>query len=182
MTARVRVYMACSFDGFIAGPDGDLAWLTAPREQAGDLAADPAALDFAAFMGEVGCLLMGRSTYDMVQSFGQWPYGETPTLIATRRPLTSDQPTVSAMAGTIDELITAARERAGSGDVYLDGGALVQQALAAGLVDELTITFVPVLLGQGIRLFDGLVDRNTLQFVGHHPMPNGMLQVRARVL
>lgn len=182
MQSRVHVYMACSFDGFIAGPQNDLSWLHAPRTVAGDLEPDDGALDFQTFMGTIGCLLMGRTTFDMVQSFGQWPYGDTPTLVATRRPLNTDIPTVQTAAGRIDELVEQARRIADGRDVYLDGGQLVQQALRAGLVDDITATLVPLLLGQGTRLFDDLVERATLQFVGHHPMPNGMLQIRARVL
>ena len=73
---KVCVYMACSLDGFIAGRDGDLSWLHALREEAGDVSADGGALEFGSFMATVGCLLMGRRTYDTVESFGQWPCGE----------------------------------------------------------------------------------------------------------
>lgn len=182
-TSAVRVYMACSLDGFIAGPENDLAWLEAPRPP-GDLPADARALAFDAFMAQTGCLLMGRTTYDTVQGFGlpTWPYGDTPTLVATHRTLVDPPGTVSAIAGTITELIAAARARAGTKDVYLDGGNLVQQALNAGLVDELIITTVPILLGSGTRIFEHLTARTTLQFTAHHAMPNGMVQLHARVL
>jgi len=65
--------------------------------------------------------------------------------------------------------------------VYLDGGDLVRQALNAGLVDEITTTFIPVLLGQGVRLFDDLASSTKLQFVAHRAHEGGLLQVTVRV-
>ncbi len=69
----------------------------------------------------------------------------------------------------------------GDKDVYLDGGDLVQ-ALHAGLVDEITATFLPVLLGKGVRLFDDLASRTKLQFVDHRTHEGGFLQVTVRVI
>ena len=179
--SRVRVYMASSLDGFIAGPDNDLGWLQEDHSGPGDLPADPEALGFAAFMGQVGSMLMGRTTYDTVEKIGQWIYGETPVLVATRRPLEPMASTVQAMAGDIGELVAQAKVLAGGKDVYLDGGDLIRQALDAGLVDELTISYVPILLGAGIRLFDSLVASSSLQFTSHRAMEGGMLQVSAQV-
>jgi dihydrofolate reductase len=173
--------MACSFDGFIAGPDNDMGWLEKDHGAPGDLEADPKALQFEAFMSEVGAMLMGRTTYDFVESTGQWPYGDVPVVVATNRQLSPVAETVRAAAGSIEELIVEAKELAGKKDVYLDGGALIQQALNAGLVDEVVATFVPVLLGEGVRLFDGLVDRTALQFVAHHTLGGGLVQVTARI-
>lgn len=175
---RLRAYMACSLDGFIAGPGDDLSWLEATRS--GPLMPDPQALDFETFLVQVGCLLMGRRTYDTVAGFqGAWPYGALPVRVATSRPLSSPLDMVSPVAGSIQELVATAKRVAGGKDVYLDGGALVQQALKAGLVDELILTYVPVLLTAGVRLFDDLVGPIELRFTAHYAMPNGMLQLWA---
>lgn len=131
--------MGCSLDGFIAGPEGDLSWLETARS--GGLPPDPQALDFETFMNQVGCLLMGRRTYDTVAAFaGPWPHGEVPVQVATSRPLRAPSATVTPVAGSIEALVAGARRTAGAKDVYLDGGALAQQALKAGLVDELILT------------------------------------------
>jgi dihydrofolate reductase len=182
--ARVRVYMACSFDGFIAGPDHDISWLHQDHSHEGELPKDPDALEFDVFLSQVGAMLMGRATYEVVApmaAVGPWSYGELPILVATRRPLTPVVSTISAAQGTIEELIEQAKALAGDKDVYLDGGDLVRQALDAGLVDELTITFVPILLGQGIRLFEGLHTPRALQFSARRAFGGGMLQVSAKV-
>ncbi|MFK7985238.1 MAG: dihydrofolate reductase family protein [Sandaracinaceae bacterium] len=181
-SSRVRVYMACSVDGFIAGPDNDLAWLTEDRAHPGTLAEDADGLGFVVFIEQVGAILMGRTTYDVVVAMGEWPYGETPVLVATRRPLDPVNETVSARSGDIAELISEAKKLAGDKDVYLDGGALIQQALNAGQVDEIVATYIPVLLGSGVRLFDGLTSRTNLRFTSRAMLEGGMLQVTAKVV
>ena len=179
-TGRVRVYMGCSFDGFIAGPDHDISWLDESYSADDDLKPDPDVLTFERFMSEVGAMLMGRTTYGIVERFGQWHYGETPVIVATHRPLAPMAETIQAAAGPIEELVERAKALAGEKDVYLDGGDLVRQALNAGLVHEMTITFLPVLLGKGVRLFDDLASITKLQFVAHSAHEGGFLQVTVR--
>jgi dihydrofolate reductase len=179
---RVRVYMGCSFDGFIAGPEHDVSWLNESYAADGDLTPDAAALGFEEFMSQTGAMLMGRSTYSVVEKFGQWPYGETPVLVATHRPLVPMAASIQTASGPIEELIGMAKQMAGEKDVYLDGGDLARQALDAGLVDEITATFLPILLGKGIRLFEDLASARRLQFKAHHPDKGGLLQVTAAVL
>lgn len=176
---KVRVYMACSFDGYIAGPGDDIAWLHEDHSSPGALPEDPEALGFEAFMSQVGAMLMGRTTYEVVEGFAQWPYGETPVIVATHRALEPTAPTVRAAAGDIGELVAQAKEAAGARDVYLDGCALIQQALAAGLVDEMTLTLIPVILGGGTRLFDGTAPRQALVFGPSRAFSRGMMQVTA---
>ncbi len=174
----IRVYLACSLDGFIAGPDDDLAWLD-PGEAP---PTDTSALTFEAFLGEMGAMVMGRRTYDVVTAMGHpWPYGELPVLVATHRPLEGAPPTVRAAAGDIDALLDQALALSGGRDVYLDGGNLVRQGLEADRVDELVITWMPILLAGGVSLFDGLTQRRTLRFGEVHPY-GSMRQVRAEVL
>lgn len=168
--------MACSLDGFIAGPDDDLEWLNEPEP----VQTEPTeALEFGAFMAQVGCMLMGRRTYDVVSGFGKWFYGDVPVHVVTHRPLEPVVETVRAVTGDIEQLVSVALETAGGKDVYLDGGNLVRQALDAGLVDELIITTMPILLAGGVPLFDGLLRRQSLEFVAHHSYGN-KLQIIAR--
>lgn len=178
-TSRVRVYVACSLDGFIAGPDDDLSWL-APSEPPPQGPAPPSdALEFNAFLDQVGSMLMGRRTHDVVAAMGVWPYGDIPVLVATTRPLEAASPSARPVRGDIAALMAQAKDAAGDKDVYIDGGDLIRQAIDAGLVDELCITFVPILLGDGIRLFDGLQGRTKLHFLDQH-MYGEMLQVTMR--
>jgi len=169
MAARIRVFIASSLDGFIAGPDDELDWLSAPAGTEDT---------FTPFMAETGALLMGRRTYDVVEGFdGAWPYGDTPVLVATRRPLSPAQPSVRAVTGTIEELVEQARAAAGDKDVYLDGGALIRSALDADLVDELTVTVIPMILGAGIPLFAGAARRHPLALVSQRAIGGGLVEL-----
>jgi dihydrofolate reductase len=171
--------MACSLDGFIAGPDDDLSFLQdAPPPSELDVH-DDAVLTFEGFLGQVGAMLMGRNTHDVVKGFGVWPYGDMPVLVPTHRPMDPAADTVTAVSGDIGDLLARAQAAAGDRDVYLDGGAVIHQALNAGLVDEMCVTLVPTLLGGGVRLFDGLIQKSQWAFVGHARMGH-MVQLTLR--
>jgi len=165
--SRTRVFIASSLDGFIAGPNDEIDWLSS----------DGAEDTFTPFFTEVGALLMGRRTYDVASSFDGWPYGDTPVLVATHRPLAAAQPTVRAVSGSIEELIAEAKAAAKGRDVYLDGGALIRCATDAGLVDEITVTLIPIILGAGLPLFAGAGHRHPLDLVSARPIGGGLAEL-----
>jgi dihydrofolate reductase len=172
---RVRVFIATSLDGFIAGPGGDLSWLPEPS---GDSVSDDHG--YAAFMADIGAMLMGRATYDTVLGFGiEWPY-KVPVLVASSRPFAPAHASVRGVAGDIASLIEQARATAGERDVYLDGGSLIRQASDAGLIDDLIITIVPVILGAGAPLFAGVEQRRRFELTNHQAFDNGLVQLRYR--
>ncbi|MBM3635013.1 MAG: dihydrofolate reductase [Actinobacteria bacterium] len=165
----IRVFIAMSRDGFIAGPDDDLSWL--PDGHAGE------DYGYEAFMAAVGGLLMGRRTHDVVAGFGiDWPYGDRPVLVATHRPLDADEPTVRAVSGTPAELVAEARAVAGDRDVYVDGGLMIQQVLGAGLLDEMIVTVIPVDLGEGVPLLAGDEQWGLLTLAERRTFPSGVEQ------
>lgn len=172
---RVQVFIAASLDGFIAGPDDDLSWLPTDQQPG------PGAIGFDTFLADVGAMLMGRRTYDTVMGFDAWPYEDMPVLVATTRELGRARPTVRRVTGSIGELLDEALQVADGRNVYVDGGNLVQQALAARRVDELIVTIAPVLLGRGVRLFGDLDEAFSLQFAP--PTSFGsMVQLRAEAM
>ena len=159
--SRIRVYMAISLDGFVADAEHGVDWL--PHEEVHETEA----LGFGEFIEQVGCMLMGRSTYDFVAGFdGPWSYPErVPVLVASTRDLTPKVPQVRRVEGDIEELLAEAKREAGGLDVYLDGGRIVQAALEKDLVDELVLTRVPKALGAGIPLF--APPRKDFEIVSH---------------
>ncbi len=181
MAGLVRVYIATSADGFIAGPDDELDWLANPTP---DAQVPAGVLGFEVFLAEVGAMVMGRRTYDVVRGMGgDWPYGGTPVHVRTTRMLDDAAPaTVRAVTGPIDACLDAALEVAAGRDVYVDGGATVRDALDAGRVDELIVTVVPILLGRGVPLFAGLRRRHPLRVVSHLDYGGGMVQWRYRTV
>ena len=179
--SRVRVYIATSLDGFIAGPGDDLSWLTGPDAANPGGETDPEALTFDGFFADVGAVLMGRGTFDVVRRMEWWGYGDRPVLVATHRELGEDvRKTVRTVSGSIERMVAEAKKSAGGKDVYIDGGDLIRQAADADLVDDLTITIAPIALGAGHPLFAGLTKRYPLEITGHHTFEGGMVQIRAR--
>lgn len=154
MTIKCSVFIATSLDGFIARSDGSIDWLDAAN------AAVPPDEDcgYGAFMSTIDTLVMGRNTFEQVLTFGEWPYGSMPVVVMSHRavPLPSEAPqTVTTSRETPTDLVTslAAQDKH---HLYIDGGLTVQSFLAEGLIDELTITVIPILLGTGKPLFGPL--------------------------
>lgn len=160
---RVRGYLAMSLDGFIAGPNDELAWLQEPRESGLPLATGEWAqreadgLEFDDFLAQVGAIVMGRRTFDIVRSFPTpWAYGDTPMLIVTSSEIPEGPGNATAFHGDVPEAISAARELADGRDVYVDGGRTLRAAIDARVLDHLIVTVLPTALGTGIPLFAGL--------------------------
>jgi len=183
LPGRVRVYIACSLDGFIAGVHDGLDWLTQPRAEraplaSGNWAERPAdALSYDDFICDVGCLLMGRRTYDVVSRFDDWPYGDLPLIVATSRALENARATVTTASAPIKNLIAEAHDAAGGKDVYLDGGSLIRQALDADQIDQLIVTQMPTVLGRGHALFAGADNPRELTVTDVLKFEDGMVQL-----
>jgi dihydrofolate reductase len=171
---RTHVFVGSSLDGFIAGPNDELDWLTSSEGEVPD--------SFAPFFAQIGAVLMGRRTYDVVSGFtGAWQYGDTPVLVATSRLLTAKQPSVRAVQGAVAALVEQAKQAAGARDVYIDGGRLIRAALDAGLVDEITVTVVPMILGSGIALFAGAARRHPLELISARTIGGAAVELKYRM-
>lgn len=165
---RVSAFLALSLDGFIAGEGGDLDWL-APYN--GDSQEETG---YSALMASADTLLMGRNTYDVVSAFPEWFYGDKPVVVLTHRPA-APREHVSFRQGALAQVLRDLWQ-AGSRHLYLDGGDLVRQGLQAGVVDELTLFWVPVTLGGGVSLFAGPLP-GALVPVSGTVLPSGLVRV-----
>lgn len=167
---RVSVYLGVSVDLRIARTDGGLDWLERFN--------DPSLGDygFSAFFGEVDTLVVGRATYDTVLGFGAWPWAGKQVVVFSHRPI-DPRPDVEVRHGPLLPVLEGCAARGGR-HVYLDGGQLVQQGLREGVVDALTLSIVPHLLGSGRPLFvDGLPELR-LKLRSSQAWPNGLVQLR----
>ena len=166
--ARVIADISMSLDGYVAGPQVSRGqalgedglrlhdWLFARRTPRDAEVRD-------ALVRRVGAVVMGRRSYDLCEGEGGWgdagPLGSTPCFVLTHRvPGPEDVAAPSVFTFVTDGIHTAveqARAAAGERDVSLHGPSVIRQALAAGLVDEIGVHLAPVLLGGGVRLFEG---------------------------
>ncbi|BDG05151.1 dihydrofolate reductase family protein [Anaeromyxobacter oryzae] len=166
---RCAAFLAMSLDGFIARPDGRVDWLDpypAPPEE------------YGAFFAGVDTVLVGRETYDLVATFPEWPYEGKRVVVLTHRP-PAPRHGESFTAGEPAEVL-ARLAATGSRSLYVDGGAVVSQFLAADLVDELTVTIVPLVLGAGRRLFQGALPERRFSLVDSRALPSGLVRITYR--
>jgi dihydrofolate reductase len=174
MTIKVSVYIATSLDGFIARRNGDIDWLHG-GEGGGDYG-------YAGFISTVDQIVMGRNTYEKVLTFGGWPY-ERKVIVLTSRDLTIPE----QLSGKVEAHhlrpsdLLRQLEAQNVKHIYLDGGATIQGFLREGLVDEITITTIPVLIGEGLPLFGPLNQDIKLELLASRSFPNGFVQTQYRI-
>lgn len=174
MRPRCSVFIATSLDGFIARRDGSLDWLTpfqTPGEDYG----------YARFAESVDTLVIGRKTYDVVLGFGDtaWPYTGKRVVVLTHRAVEGSHGE-ETHAGDVAELVERLA-RDGAKRIYVDGGAVVQQFLTAGLVDDLTVSIIPLLLGEGVPLFGKTEHDIGLRLVDSRSYSTGLVQLEYRL-
>jgi dihydrofolate reductase len=169
------VFIGVSVDGFIARPNGDLDFLPAGGGEPHG---------YNEFMSDIDTLVIGRKTFETVLAFPEWPYGKKRVVVLSGRPIDFSSVRggrVEQMAGDPAE-IAAKLASSGTRKVYVDGGVTVQRFLRAGLIQSLTITRVPVLIGQGIPLFATLPDDIHLRHVATQAYPSGLVKSEYQVL
>ena len=174
------VFLGMSVDGFIARPDGDLGWLTG-GEDAGGAPDDGEGGDFgfAEFVSGIDALVMGRGTYEVIAPLDEWPYQRKPVHVVSTT-LESGADARIAVHGSFEDAV-AALTAAGYRRVYVDGGRLVHTFLTAGLIGELTLSRVPVLIGEGHTPFGPLPADVLLEHVRTRTFAGGMVQTTYRV-
>ncbi|MEO5679698.1 MAG: dihydrofolate reductase family protein [Acidimicrobiales bacterium] len=158
---RVIVDKSMSLDGFIAGPHDEIEPL---HEWLADNGAVAGRVLLEELLARVGAVVMGRRTFSMIDGPEGWlgPDGTPfalPVVVLTHQrgePVTKGQTAFSFATSGIEDAVTQAREAAGDKDISVMGADAGRQALQAGLVDEVVIHLVPVLLGNGIRMFEHL--------------------------
>lgn len=177
---RGRAFLGASLDGYIAGPGGDLAFLeSAPGKGRHTPTSDSVpALVWETFFPQIDTLLMGRATYEKVLTFGDWPFPGLRVFVLSTT-LSDSDARVSVVRSVEDAVV--ALERVEAREVYVDGGKTVQEFLARGLLDELTVSTLPVVIGGGTRLFAPGA-RAEFAVRGAHVGEDGLVRVTYEVL
>lgn len=165
---RLSVFLATSLDGFIADPDGGLDWLEQAARPGEDYGYD-------AFLSSVDALAMGRGTYDHIAGIDPLPFGDRPVFVFTHSPPAAREGVTFWQAGPREAV--AHWQSRGFGRVYVDGGVLISAFLAEGLIDDLTITIVPRLLGDGLPLFHAGFPGSALALTGVRSWDSGLVSL-----
>jgi dihydrofolate reductase len=175
MAIKCSVFIATSLDGFIARSNGDIGWLTeggAANEDYG----------YKEFFDSVDALVMGRNTYEFVLTFDAWPYADKKVVVLSHRPQNvacHPSGNIEITSGAPAEVVQRLSET-GARHAYVDGGKTVQGFLRAGLIQEMTLTRLPILLGEGLPLFGPLAGDLRFQHIETRAFPNGFVQSKYR--
>jgi dihydrofolate reductase len=171
---RASVFVGVSLDGFIARPNGEFDFLP---EGGGE----PHGYD--EFIATVDVIVMGRNTFEVVLAMPEWPYGSNRVVVLSHRALdlSAVGEQVEQMAGNPAEIIAKLASQ-GARHLYVDGGVTIQDFLRAGLIQRITITRVPVLIGNGIPLFGPLEQDIRLHHLATHSYKSGLVKSEYEVL
>jgi dihydrofolate reductase len=167
---KVILYIAVSLDGYIAKPNDDLGFLSIVEQEGQDYG-------YAEFIKTVDTVIVGRKTYDKVMSMGfDFPYADIDAYIITRTP----RPNIGSVKFYSDNLKSLVDNlKSGSGkDIFCDGGAeIVNELLKDDLVDEFIISVIPILVGNGIKLFKDGRPEQRLELISAKQFDKGLAQL-----
>jgi dihydrofolate reductase len=161
MQAQNKVFIATSLDGYIADAEGGIDWLHAiPNPEHDDMG-------YLQFTSEVDALVMGRTTFETVAGFDiDWPYTK-PVFVLSNSLKTIPagyEDKIELVNGKLTDVLKFIHKK-GYRQLYIDGGRTIQSFLNEDLIDEMVITVIPILLGNGIPLFAELSNQLTFECV-----------------
>lgn len=159
MEKKNKVFIATSLDGYIAGKNGELDWLNAIPNP------DNIDMGYGEFIAHIDALVMGRTTFETVCGFDiDWPY-QKPVFVLSNTMTKIPEKLIDKaqiVKGTLKEILEQIHEK-GYYRLYIDGGTTIQSFLKEDLIHDMTITIIPILLGDGSPLFSDLPDKLTFE-------------------
>lgn len=185
-TMKCSVFIATSVDGMIARKDGGVEWLHTAGNAHADMG-NEGDMGFNAFISSVDCIIMGRKCMEVISNMNltpeQWPYGTLRIIVLSstlkRVPMNMEDK-AELYSGNLNDLISRL-ESQGHKHAYIDGGTTIQGFLRLKLIDEMTITVAPIILGGGIPLFGSLEQEIKLTESKVKVFPNDFVQARYKV-
>jgi len=168
--------MVSSLDGFIAKKDNSVSWFeTSDYYEKGITGQDT-----EEFLKSIDCYVMGAHTYEhaleLSKSYG-WAYGDTPTIVVTKRKLPIERPNIEIYSGDLNELVSE-RLKPIYKNVWLVGGALlVKDFIRLKLADEIRLSVLPIILGDGLLFFDHIGQEQALHLKDITAYKTGMVEL-----
>jgi dihydrofolate reductase len=167
---KVVVFIGTSLDGYIAKPNDDLSFLDLVDKEGEDYG-------YYDFIKSVDTVILGRKTYDWVMmQVTEFPHAKRESYIITRTPRASNG-LIRFYTGDLVELVKRLKVANGK-NIFIDGGAeVINSLLKQNLIDELIISIVPVLVGDGIRLFQDGRPEERLKLINARNFDTGLVQL-----
>ncbi len=167
---KVILYIAASLDGYIASANDELRFLSVVRVPGEDYG-------YNAFVNTVDTVIIGRKTFDIVQTFpGDFPHKGRKCYVLSKTKTGSDN-NAEFYNGAVATLIAALKKQEGK-DIFVDGGAeIVFEMMKHNLIDRYVISIIPYLLGNGIALFKPYRSEQELKLIDSKVFPSGLVQL-----
>ncbi len=172
--SRITVHMVSSLDGFIAKKDGTVSWMHSTDTY--DKGIELTKEYIADFLESIDCYVMGSRTYEHTIELG-WPYGEVPVFVLTKRNLKSDKKNVQFLSGDLTEIVNNELKPKFENIWMVGGTLLTKEFLRLGLADEINITIIPTLLGNGTLFFDHIGKELLLHLKDLTAFKDGMVEM-----
>ena len=168
--------MVSSLDGIIAKTDNSVSWFETSSYYEKGVVGE----NVEEFLKTIDCYVMGARTYEhaleLSKSYG-WPYGDVPTIVVTHRNLPIDRPNVEIYSGDLNGLVNK-RLKPNYKNVWLAGGAmLAKDFIQLKLADEIRLSILPVILGEGTLFFDHIGQEQALHLKDVTAYKNGMVEL-----
>ncbi len=157
---KIILNIAASLDGYIAGPRGEVDWIFR---------------DFSEIKKNIDLILMGRKTFDALE--GPWPYGKVLGHVFSRKLQEKSHENVVWVSEDLKRHILDLKKSEGLDIWLLGGGEIIREALKHHLIDEMTISIHPVLLGKGIPLFPPGFENSTVHLKKAESFPSGLVRL-----
>jgi dihydrofolate reductase len=162
---RLILFIASSLDGYIAGQDGEIDWLFHDHDYG-----------YAAFYAGIDTVIMGRKTYELSLSFGEYPYPGASAYVFSRTPRSPDAH-ARFVAGDVAGFVRGLKAKRGRDIWLVGGGEIVRECLGADLIDEFVVSIHPVVLGAGVPLFPPGTPRRALLLRSVERYGSGLVQL-----
>lgn len=174
MSRKLIVYIASSLDGFIAGPNDDLSFLSIVEKEGQDYG-------YSKFIETIDTVILGRKTYDwVIKNAGELSYPKQQVYVITRTKKDSHDK-IKFYNEDLAKLVNQLKSEDGN-DIFCDGGAeIINYLLNNNLVDEFVISIIPTLLGQGIRLFQDKKIKYKLTLISTEQFDTGLVQLKYKI-
>lgn len=163
----IRFYFASSVDGYIATREDSLDWLSPYQNDE---------IDLGAHLRGLALVVMGRRTYEKVETFGAWPYAAVRGLVLSSNPIRPKFDEVTVINEPLSSVLKRLRDPSVDGDIWVEGGKTMGSFLEAGAVDLIEQYTVPVVLGDGIPMFGGVSRPTTLEMLSVVRYSSGLVQ------
>ena len=173
---KVTIHMVSSLDGIIAKKDNSVSWFeTSDYYEKGITEQNP-----EEFLKTIDCYVMGSRTYEhaleLSKSYG-WVYGDVPTIVLTHRKLPVDRPNIETYSGDLNKLVNE-RLRPNYKNVWLVGGAiLAKDFIHSKLADEIRLSILPIILGDGVPFFDHIGQEHPLHLKDVTAYKSGIVEL-----